>query len=194
MSSNIVIVDGHPHSGGGHFIHALADAYASGAQAGGHEVSRVDVAALDFPLLADPADWAKGAPPALKAAQDAVAAANHLVFLYPLWLGAMPAKLKGFLEQLSAGGFVMEVSEDGKKWTQKLKGKSARIIVTMGMPAAVYRYYFGGHSLKSFERNILKFAGVNPVRDTIIGLVENRSDADRKRVLKRIEALGAEAK
>ena len=31
--------------------------------------------------------------------------AEHLVFLFPLWLGDMPAVLKGFLEQLMRPGF-----------------------------------------------------------------------------------------
>ena len=61
-------------------------------------------------------------------------------------------------------------------WKRLLTGKTARIVVTMGMPAFVYRWYFGGHSLKSLERNILRFVGIRPVRESLIGMVEG-SDA-----------------
>lgn len=193
-AKNIVVIDGHPDRARNHFVNAISDAYADGAREAGHDVVRIDVTSLDFELLRDPAAWAKDAPPSLAPVQEAIMAADHLVFVYPLWMGAMPALLKGFLEQLTAGGFAIEPKDGGKTWVQKLKGKSARIIVTMGMPAVAYRYYFGAHSLKSFERNILKFAGVSPVRDTVIGMVEARSDANRKRVLDRIRKLGAAAR
>ena len=53
-----------------------------------------------------------------------------------------------------------------------LTGKSARVVVTMGMPAVVYRWYFRAHSVKSLERNILGFVGVAPVRETLVGMVD----------------------
>ncbi|MFN0023675.1 MAG: NAD(P)H-dependent oxidoreductase [Parvularculaceae bacterium] len=177
-----------------HFVNALADAYASGARHSGHEVERIDVAALDFDVLRDTKAWSKVAPASLRPAQAAFLAADHLVFVYPLWMGCMPALMKALLEQLTAGSFAIEAGEDGSKWTQKLKGKSARVIVTMGMPATAYRYFFGAHSLKSFKRNILNFAGVNPVRDTVIGMVDARGETGRRRALRQLERLGRAAK
>lgn len=47
----ILLIEGHPEAGARHLNHALADAYADGAEAGGHTVRRVVVAELDFPLL-----------------------------------------------------------------------------------------------------------------------------------------------
>ena len=114
--------------------------------------------------------------------QAVVGAADHLVIIYPLWLGDMPAILKSALEHLSCGGFVMAIDADGH-WQQKLKGKSARVVVTMGMPAVVYRLYFLSHSLKSLERNILRFAGMKPVRTTLMGRVEGEGRAAAARGL-----------
>ena len=67
------------------------------------------------------------------------------------------AKLKGFLEQVFRPDVAYGKSESGQTWTKLLKGKSARIIVTMGMPAPVYRWYFGAHGLKNLERNMMRF-------------------------------------
>lgn len=194
MPKTIALVDGHPDRKRNHFVNALADAYQKGAERAGHKVIRIDLSALDFEVLRDPEVWKAGAPDALKPAQRAIAAADHLVFVYPLWMGGMPALLKAFLEQLTAGGFAVSAEGDGKSWTQKLKGKSARIVVTMGMPAFAYRYYFGAHGLKSFERNILSFAGVSPIRDTLIGLVDARSARSRERVLARMDRLAFAAR
>ncbi len=61
----------------------------------------------------------------------------------------------------------------------------------MGMPALAYRWYFRAHSLKSLERNILKFAGIAPIRETLFGMVENADEKRRARWLDKMRALGA---
>lgn len=171
MGKRILIIQGHPDAGAPHFLHALADAYAEGARQNGHEVRRLDVARLDFPLVRSQNDWQQGRPPeTIHEAQAAIARAEHLVILYPLWLGSMPALLKAFFEQTLRPGFAIDTSGNG--WKKLLKGRSARVVVTMGMPALVYRFVFGAHSLKSLERNILAFVGIGPVSESIIGLVE----------------------
>ena len=43
------------------------------------------------------------------------------------------------------------------------------------MPALVYRWYFRAHGLKNLKRNILRFVGFSPVRDTMLGSVGTRS-------------------
>ncbi len=61
----------------------------------------------------------------------------------------------------------------------------------MGMPAAVYRWYFAAHGLKSLRRNILSFVGFKPVRSTLIGLVEAMGEKRQKSWLERLAKLGA---
>jgi putative NADPH-quinone reductase len=126
----------------------------------------------------------------IAAAQRRVAAADHIVIIFPLWLGDMPALLKAFLEQLLRPGFAYEGSTEKGLPKKLLKGKSARIIITMGMPSAFYRLYYRAHSLKNLKRNILAFCGISPVRDTLIGQVEAKDPALRKRWLKKMEELG----
>ena len=90
MAKHIVIIQGHPDGASRHFCHALADEYAKGAQDASHEARRLDVAQLDFPLLRTKEDFEKGEPPAaIKEAQEAIKEADHLVIVYPLWLGSM---------------------------------------------------------------------------------------------------------
>jgi putative NADPH-quinone reductase len=132
-------------------------------------------------------------PASLEAAQQAIGWAEHLVIFYPLWLGTLPAILKGFLEQVLRPGFALDESKSGLP-RGLLSGKSARIVVTMGMPALVYRWFFRAHSLKSLERNVLKFCGIGPVRETLFGMVDAASPAKREKWLARLGALGREGK
>src|SRR3546814_9394903 len=60
----ILIIQGHPDPAGGRLCHALAAAYARGAEAAGHRVEVIDVAMLDPPLLRSQADFEDGQPPA----------------------------------------------------------------------------------------------------------------------------------
>lgn len=192
MPRRIVIIDGHPDRSEARLCHALVGAYAKGAKSAGHIVHQVEIARLEFPLLRSKEQFDQGTlPDALQPAQDAIGAADHLVIVYPLWLGSMPALLKGFLEQILRPNFAFEIENPaGGRWTKRLKGKSARIVVTMGMPALAYRWWFGAHSLKSLERNILRFAGISPIKETLFGMVEVASPETRQKWLTEMERLG----
>jgi len=189
-SRRILIIQGHPDRGGDHFCHVLGDRYEAGARAAMHDVRRVEVAHLDFPLLRSKKKWDVGAvPAALASVQQDIAWADHLVLIFPLWLGDMPALVKAFLEQVARPGFAIGKPTQ-KGGVKLLRGRSARIVVTMGMPAFLYRWYFGAHAIRSLERNILRFVGVAPVRRSLIGLVEGKDGGRRTRWLAAIERLG----
>jgi putative NADPH-quinone reductase len=195
MSTQVLLIQGHPDPVGGHLCHALAQAYGDGARAAGHEVRTLDVAKLDFPLLRSQHAWThEPLPPALAPAQEAIRWADHLVFFFPLWLGGMPALLKGFLEQIAREGFAFAKEAGNPMGHKLLKGRSARLVVTMGMPAPVYRYYFRAHSIKALERSILGFVGIAPIEETLIGLVEAMDDKTSTKWFRRLRELGQQAR
>lgn len=190
----ILVIQGHPDANTSHLGHALERSYVEGAEAGGHQVRTIHVADLDFPILRSRDEW-MSQPPCddIAHAQTNVVWADHLVVIYPLWLGAMPALLKGFLEQVLRPGFAVE-SGGRFGWKRLLQGKSARVIVTMGMPGLAYRWFYRAHTLKSLERNILKFCGIGPVRATVIGMVENMPEKKRDGWLERLRTLGRQGR
>lgn len=193
-AQRIVLIQGHPDAVTHHLGHALEDAYAQGAEAAGHAVRRVPVALLDFPLLRSQQAWQEGElPSALVQAQADIAWAQHLVLFFPLWLGDMPALLKGFLEQVARPGFAFKPDGDNPFAHKGLAGRSARVVVTMGMPALVYRWYFRAHSVKNLERNILGFVGISPVNETLIGMVDKLGDAGAQKWMDKLRKLGAAA-
>lgn len=191
MARRILIIDGHPDPGPDRFCHQLVAAYAKGSTAAGHVVHRVALAEMTFPLLTTQEDWENELPCAeIRAFQDEVAWAEHVVIVYPLWLGSMPARLKGLLEQAFRPGFAF----GGKVVTPgsgRLKGRSVRIIVTMGMPGPIYRVWFAAHSLRALERNILALVGFGPIRDTVVGAIKVRKD--HRRLLTHIRTMGERA-
>lgn len=194
-SKQVLLIQGHPDASAHHLCHALAAAYASGALESGHSVRSLNVAELEFALLRSQKAWEDGELPAsLQQAQDTIRWAQHIVLFFPLWLGDMPALLKGFLEQVARPGFAFEREAGSTTFTKKgLTGRSARIVVTMGMPALLYRWYFRAHSVRSLERNILGFSGIAPVHETLIGMVGNFKPGDAERWLRKLRRLGQKA-
>lgn len=183
----ITIIDGHPDPSHAHLNHALADKYVQEARAAGNEVRRIDVGRIDFPLLRNPDDFYNATPPeSIRDAQRDIAWADHLVFFYPLWEGDMPALLKGFIEQTFRPGFSLDYGGERRFPKKLLTGKSARVIVTMGMPALIYRWFFAEHSLKSLKRSILELCGITPVRETLIGSVADTPHSEWLELMTRL--------
>ena len=190
----IAIIQGHPDAEKTHLCHALADAYGAAAESAGFEVQWIRVAELSFPLIRSRRDFEHGERPGcILESQSILRWSEHMLLVYPLWQGTMPALLKAFLEQVFRYDFAFEPKPNGR-YEKKLKGRSARIVITMGMPALAYRWYFRAHSLKSLERNILKFAGISPVRETLFGMVENADEKRRARWLDKMRTLGADGR
>jgi putative NADPH-quinone reductase len=193
LPSKITIIQGHPDSSRRHLCHALADAYADAASQAGHDVSRIEIAGIAFPMLRTKEEFNSGTPPAsLKPAADAIVAADHIVLVFPLWLGTMPALAKAFLEQVIRPGVAFSYEKYGAK--KLLAGRSAHIVVTLGMPAWLYRTFYCSHGIRGLRRNVFKFVGFSPVRTTMFGMVENASDPTKSRWLDNMRKNGAKAR
>jgi putative NADPH-quinone reductase len=195
MSRRILIVVGHPDPSPDRLCRGLAKAYGEGAEKAGHAVRRVDLAVLEFPMLRTMQEFEHGALPVeLKDAAEAIVWAEHIVFVFPLWLGTMPALLKAFLEQVMRPGTAFAYPDTGGGFTKTLlRGRSARVVVTMGMPSVVYRLWFLGHGIAGMKRSILHFVGITPVRETLFGMVAGASDATRAKWISQMRNLGERA-
>jgi putative NADPH-quinone reductase len=192
--TRVLIVQGHPDRQRYHLCHVLAQSYAEGAAASGHEVELIEPAHLSFPLLSSRAEWEHGSlPPQLCAAQESIRRAEHLVFIYPLWLGDMPAMLKAFLEQVARPGMFVNIDDGKVSHTRLLQGRSARLVISTGMPGLAYRWLSGAHSLKLMRRHFLGDAGVAPVRSTVVGSATSMSAEQVAHWRRRLHALGRRA-
>lgn len=192
MPARLLVLNGHPDPSSDRFCHALAADYARGATAAGAELRWIDIGNLDFDFLRSEEEHEKAAvPDSLAEAQEAIAWATHILIVFPLWLGTMPALLKAFLEHVLRPGFAYHVEDPERPGTVRmLKGRSVRVIVTMGMPGFFYRYFYCAHGVRVLERSILRFMGMGPVRTTLIGSVKGMSEEKRRRWLDRARELG----
>lgn len=191
--ANILVINGHPDAAPQRLCAGLVEAYVAGAEAGGHVVRRIAVGALAFDLLRSAADFNDGAPPpVIGGVQRDIQWADHLVVVFPLWLGGLPALTKGFFEQVFRPQFTM-------RWRKNqlpqglLDGRTVRLIVTMGMPAPAYRLIFGAGGVRSFERSVLGLAGLRRTGTTMFGGVGDVAAAKAASWLDRVRDLGRRA-
>lgn len=193
--TRILILNGHPDPACKNFCAALAQAYEEGAKAAGHETQRIDVGTLNLPPIHTAQEFAGPATQdGATAAQGAILWCEHLVIVHPLWLGAAPAVLKGFFEQVFRNGFAIPAPGKSKGFpVGLLKGRSVRTVVTMGMPGFIYRWMFGAFAVRAMERSMLRLSGFGPIRRSLIGGMGDLKPDRAKRLLDEMRRLGAKA-
>ena len=97
--SKIMIVVGHPQRTT--FCEALGRAYAKGAASAGHDAKLFILSDMNFDaILHDSNRKAQPLEPDLRRAYKSLASSDHVVLIFPLWCGDMPALLKGFIERI----------------------------------------------------------------------------------------------
>ena len=195
MSKRILIIQGHPEVKAERLCRGLAARYEAGARAAGHELRVIDVGQLDFPLLRSRDDfYADSTPAVIRAAQEDFEWAELIVFFFPIWLGAMPALLKGFLEQLCRPNFTFPPGSGPGKGSPRLVGRSAHLVVTSGMPGWVYRWIFGAKGVRAFASNLKVFTGIRTRHITLVGGVIDGPPVAMERWLDRLENMGRTAR
>lgn len=173
---NILVILGHPAAGS--LCAGMARAYAEGARHAGAQVRFLDVGQLTFNPLFQGYGAAQPLEPDLLAAQADISWAHHLVCVYPIWWGAMPALLKGFIDRVLLPGYAFKYRKGSSLWDKLLTGRSAELLVTMDSPPWYFRWVTrmpGHHQMK---RAILEFCGIRPVQVHSFGPVRSAS-ADR---------------
>jgi NAD(P)H dehydrogenase (quinone) len=188
---NILLILGHPASQS--FCGLLASVYESAAKSSGFNVETIQIGSLDFnPNLGNGYEnrTETSLEKDIERCQYLITWAHHLVFVYPTWWGAQPALLKGWIDRVFLPGFAFKYRTDSPLPEKLLKGKTARVITTMGAPAWYYRWVYGAPGDKLLKKAVLEFCGIKPVSVTHIGQARHISEVNKKAVLKKIEQLG----
>lgn len=186
----ILIIQGHPDPES--YCRALGNAYKMGAISAGAEVQEIVIRDMSFdPNLIFGYRKRTELEQDLLAAQQKIKWADHLVIIYPLWWGGMPALLKGFFDRTFLPGFAFQKRENSVWWDKYLKGKSARVITTMDQPPWYHWLVYGKPAHKAMKKMILGFCGIKPVRITSIGPIRFSTDEFRKKHLEKVNTLGS---
>jgi len=192
MSKRILVILGHPAKES--FCGALANSYLAGARAAGNEVQLVSLGSLSFdPVLHNGYASIQALEPDLVAGQTAITWAQHVVFVYPIWWGAMPALLKGFIDRLFLPGFAFKYREGSRFWDRLLSGRSAHLLVTMDTPPWYFRWVYRMPGHNQMKRTILEFSGIKPVTVSNFGPVKTSNQQQREKWLAQANAYGHHA-
>ena len=169
----VLIIDGHPDTG--RLSEHLLDVYAS-ALAADTKVTRVALRDVRFDALAM-RSYAQipELEPDLARLWDQIVAADHLVLAFPMWWGAEPALVAGFVERVFLPGRAFAYHPDDIWWDRLLAGRSADLVITMDTPPMVLRWLWGFPIGKRWRRQVLGFVGFDPVRIYCFGPVRRRA-------------------
>jgi putative NADPH-quinone reductase len=113
--------------------------------------------------------------------------AEHLVLIFPIWWGSMPALMKGFFERIFLPGFAFEYQEKSPFPRKLLTGKTSESIVTMDTPAWYYKWILGNAGVKLLKNSILGFCGVKNKRTTYLAVIKTSDERQRQKWLLEIE-------
>ncbi|MEK5413969.1 NAD(P)H-dependent oxidoreductase [Paenibacillus sp. FSL L8-0708] len=93
--------------------------------------------------------------------QQRLIAADHIVFIFPIWWEAMPALTKGFLDKVFAKGIVYEETKPGRPFKCLLPNiKGVSLLTVMNTPNFFYRWIFGNPITKILFRGTFRKMGI----------------------------------
>ncbi|WP_342333344.1 NAD(P)H-dependent oxidoreductase [Pedobacter sp. FW305-3-2-15-E-R2A2] len=183
--TKILIINGHPNKES--FNQALATAYEDGALKSGATVSTIHIRELQFnPNLQFGYTKRMDLEPDLLDSLEKIKAADHLVWIHPVWWGGMPAIMKGFIDRLFLPGLTYQYRENSMWWDKLLSGKTARIITTLDQPGWYYRLMYGRPSVNQLKKSTLEFCGVKPVKVTYVGIIKTATPEQRQKWINQI--------
>lgn len=167
---------------------AFTDCYETHARAAGHEVRRQNIGEMRFdPVLRKGYKSIQPLEPDLKAFQEHVRWADHIVIVYPLWWHSMPAMLKGLFDRAWLPHFAFHFADHGLTWEKLLGGRTARVITSAHTSPWLIRFMYGSPTI-DIEFVLLRFAGIR-ARATVFGPSERASERTRARWFRKVERL-----
>ena len=190
---NILIINGHPDKES--FCFALAESYKMGAYKTNANIKLIHLVDLKFdPILTYGYRKISELEPDLVQMQQDILWANHLVFVYPNWWATFPALLKGFIDRVFVPGFAFKYRENSPFWDKLLKGKTARLIVTMDTPSWYYWLINRRPGHNAMKIGVLEFCGIKPVNISVFSPIKSSDEAKRKKWLDQAKVLGENQK
>lgn len=188
----IFVLNGHPAASS--LSKSLAEAYAGGAKAAGHEVRIMNLHDLDFDMDHGFAGYSEHKPlePDLKIFQENIEWSQHVVMTTPMWWGGLPAKLKGLIDRTFLPGWAFDTRKTKMGMPLPLlTGRSARAIVTSDTPDFFFGLFYRKALLRQIKGQIFQFTGMKPTKITHLSEASKATPEIVKSWLEKTEALGA---
>jgi NAD(P)H dehydrogenase (quinone) len=187
-SKRVLIIAAHPSQQT--FGAALAKRYADSAQQAGHTVQLMHLDQLAFdPVLHAGYRTIQPLETDLQSAQTAIQWAEHITFVYPVWWGSVPARLKGFIDRVFLPGFAFKYQQ-GKNFPDKLlAGRTAHLLVTMDTPGWFFKWGFREPAIAQMTKPTLGLCGIRTQGILRCAPVISSTDVQRGKWLSKAAAL-----
>ena len=167
---------------------AFVDCYEDHAKAAGHEIRRQDIGEMHFdPVLHEGYKTIQPLEPDLVDFQENIRWAEHIVIIYPVWWGSLPAKLKGLFDRAWLPHYAFTFADHGLSWKKLLKGRTARVITSANTSPLLLRLMYGPPTVV-LALCLLRFAGIR-ARSTVFGPSERASDRAKARWFRKVARL-----
>jgi len=184
----ILVILGHPNKESLNKL--IADSYISGAKDSGAKVEKIYLYDLKFdPILHKGYKEKQELEPDLKKAQDLIKWADHIVWIFPIWWGSMPALLKGFIDRAILPGFAFKYMKNFFLPKRLLKGKTTSMIITTGGPTIIY-FFLKRIMLFPINFLILRFVGLKIKRIKLFGGIRDIKEEKLKNIIKKTKTFG----
>ena len=185
----ILIINGHPNKES--LCSAFAQSYKKGAESTGAQCNLVNLIDLDFnPNLLYGFRKRIEIEPDVEKMQKAILDAEHIVLVYPNWWSTYPAIVKAFVDRVFIPKFAFAYRDNSIFIERLLKGRSARLIVTMDSPSWYYSLFMKSPGHKSMKKGTLEFCGIKPVKITEFTMIKTSNEEKRKAWIAKVEELG----
>ena len=181
-----LIITAHPSKFG--FTHKIAAAYGAAKIENGDQSEILDLYAnenrQDFLIFEDIKRMSQD--PTVERMQNKIAAADELVFIFPLWWYGEPAVMKNFWDKNFTARWAYHYVKG--KPVGLLNGKTARVFFTSDGP-----WYYQWFLLQPV-RNIwwltrLRFCGIKMKSFTVFGSMRKQQENARKKMLEKVSRI-----
>lgn len=173
------------------FSAAVAASAIRGAESAGHEVDLIDLAGDGFhPAMTreDLLAWRQATTidPQVLDYQQRVLAAQHLVFVFPVWWEAMPAATKGFLDRVLTKGVMYDELPEakGNPFRNRMTNPGGvTVLSVMTTPDKAYRWWYRDPLTKILFKGTFAKIGVKNLHWTNYASVTDKTPAQREQML-----------
>jgi NAD(P)H dehydrogenase (quinone) len=173
------------------FSAAVAASAIRGLESSGHEVDLIDLVADRFNPVMNHQDllaWRLKATidPLSLNYQQRIVAADHIVFVFPIWWEAMPASTKGFLDKVLTKGvmFNEDPAAKGNPFSNLMTRLTGVTVLTiMTTPDKAYRWWFGNPVIKIMFKGTFGKIGVKNLTWRNYASVTSKSPEQREKML-----------
>lgn len=195
---NVLIVFNHPYEKS--YCNAILKAVTNGLQKAKHHVDLIHLDKDEFdPVMRakdlkafvmgsnQPEEAYKLLDQQVLNYKQRLEAADHLIFIFPIWWELMPALTKGFIDKLIFPGIAYDFNAKNNRMKKRLNLSGVTMITTMNTPKVLYRLIFANAIKKALLLGTFWKIGYKNRKWINLNMVKFSSDTNRKKWLEKIE-------